>query len=122
VTPTTCKHCRRRYVTAARGLCRACHTDPAIRSQYGMHFAFRLGVGLANRTPPPPPFPTRSRVGTAARVLIMGARVECGFSPYHPEDERACGAHVVGRGMAWLPQDRMPKGRLNRAAMTGRPG
>lgn len=29
-----CRHCRRRMGTRARGLCTACHRDPAVRAQY----------------------------------------------------------------------------------------
>lgn len=114
---TLCRHCQKRKANRARGLCWWCSLDPAVRDRYAGSDdpGARRGNGRGTEAHPLPPYPTRARSGTRAKVFIMAARVECGFLPHHPDDNPDCGAfHPTTwneRRHTW--PDGRPRGRLS---------
>lgn len=80
-----CQHCKRRVGTQARGLCRACHSNPSIREQYpasGRYFASINDVFQ----PPLPPYSTNAIPGSLEKIEIMRERYLSGYHIHHPND------------------------------------
>lgn len=90
-----CRHCGTARVNRPRGLCWACHNDPAIRALYPSS-ANHGGVGNDCRGLTPPPEPTTAEPGTEAKMVVLCERAALGQQLWHRGDP--CLDHAVDLG------------------------
>jgi hypothetical protein len=85
---STCRHCRERSVSRARGLCHACYSMPNVRDLYPARVTTfsRRGPGAGYRNAPPPDRPTNALPGSPEKIAVLEERVEAGEALWHSLD------------------------------------
>lgn len=82
----TCRHCDKPRSLHRRGLCGPCYENRRIRKQYAPVKDCATVAELVEPTQLPEP--TKAIPGTAAKILVMMARVAAGQILHHPSDVR----------------------------------
>jgi hypothetical protein len=80
-----CRHCQARPGYRARGLCRFCFYDLAVRALYPCGSLSRRGIATDNVTPSPCR-PTAALPGTHAKLATLEGRCERGEALWHRLD------------------------------------
>jgi hypothetical protein len=97
-----CRHCgkgpgRR---PRRRGLCAACHSDPAVRRRYPPKPSGRAAYQQQADDPPPlPERPTVCPPGSDSKIAVMQSRARLGTALFHPGDVH-CPGQALGQPTA----------------------
>jgi hypothetical protein len=83
----TCRHCHRRAANRARGLCFACHSQPAVRALYPPTSpTHRRGVPDTHSPRPLPATATTAGPGSRAKVAVLEQRAAQRLTLWHDDD------------------------------------
>jgi hypothetical protein len=84
-----CKHCAKRKICRARGLCFVCSRTPEIRVRYAPKGRAEGWYGGETRASGRlPAEPTHHPPGSEGKIAVMAERAARGESCFHPQDAR----------------------------------